>query len=84
MDEATAKLITAMTTGQSAATAALIALLVQKGVITIDEVTSMLESYERELDASDLPGSATPVRTVIEVVRRHFAESLQTPRPGAH
>jgi hypothetical protein len=38
MDDTTAKMISAMTTGQSAATAALIALLVNKGLIRTDEI----------------------------------------------
>lgn len=76
MDEATTKTISAMTTGQSAAIAALIALLVNKGLITSDEIVSILGAYQGELEKTNLPESAAPVRCVCSIVLEH----LEKPR----
>jgi hypothetical protein len=79
MDDTTAKMISAMTTGQSAATAALIALLVNKGLIRTDEIVSILSEHLGTLEKTDLPESAAPVRCVLSMVLEHL-EKPQSPR----
>lgn len=79
MDEATVKLITAITTGHAAATAAVLAILIRKGVITAEEILSDLEGNQDQAAESDLPEAAVPLRTVREFLVRQL-ENPQSPR----
>jgi hypothetical protein len=79
MDEATAKLITAIATGHAAATAAVLAILIRKGVITAEEILSALEGSQDQAAQSGLPETALPLRTVREFLVRQL-EKPQSPR----
>lgn len=81
MDKSTAKAINASNLGQAALNAALIALLIQKEILTLDEVTAMLDGYQRELAKSETPESTALIEAVLQIVQKHFEQSSTKPCP---